>query len=242
MSTPVALITGAARRVGRSVALHLAGRGYDIAFTYHTAGAEARTLVDELTALGVGCCPIQVNLLDLPAAVAAIADRLTAFRPSPRLDALIHNASLYQPDDPANPHQPADLWRLHAEAPLLLTRRLAPLLCESHGCVITLCDLLAERPMPGYLAYCASKAALANLTLGLARELAPQARVCGIAPGVVEWPANFPEPQKQTYLQRVPLGRSGTPEDVAKLVHYLLTDGAYLTGQIIRLDGGRSIV
>ncbi len=102
-------------------------------------------------------------------------------------------------------------------------------------------DLLAERPMPGYLSYCASKAGLWNLTLGLARELAPQVRVNGIAPGVVEWPADLPEDKREQYLRRVPLGRAGTPGDVAEAVRFLVAGANYITGQIIRLDGGRSI-
>jgi pteridine reductase len=91
------------------------------------------------------------------------------------------------------------------------------------------------------MSYCASKAALANLTLSLARELAPDVTVNGIAPGVVEWPQGYPEDEKQKYLKRVPLARPGTPQDVANLVHFLATGGSYITGQIIRLDGGRSI-
>jgi pteridine reductase len=91
------------------------------------------------------------------------------------------------------------------------------------------------------LIYSASKAALANLTLGLARELAPEVTVNGIAPGVVAWPEDYPMAEREKYLKRVPLQRAGTPEDVANLVHFLVTDGAYITGQIIRLDGGRSI-
>src|SRR5437868_15332305 len=102
-------------------------------------------------------------------------------------------------------------------------------------------DLLAERPWPQYLGYCATKAALLNLTLGLARELAPDVTVNGIAPGVVEWPEGYPDVEKQRYLKRVPLGRAGSPQEVADLVHFLLTSGSYLTGQILRLDGGRSI-
>ena len=119
--------------------------------------------------------------------------------------------------------------------------RFAPLLRTAKGRVINMVDLLAERPWPQYMAYCASKAALANLTLSLARELAPEVTVNGIAPGVVEWPADYPEAEKEKYLKRVPLGRAGTPQDVANLVHFLATEGSYITGQIIRLDGGRSI-
>jgi pteridine reductase len=115
------------------------------------------------------------------------------------------------------------------------------MLRKSRGHVINMVDLLAERPWPKYLAYCASKAGLWNLTLGLARALAPEVTVNGIAPGVVAWPDDYPEEEREKYLRRVPLAREGTPEDVAKLVHFLATEGSYINGQIIRLDGGRSI-
>src|SRR5439155_9286201 len=129
---------------------------------------------------------------------------------------------------------------IHVQSPLLLVQKFEPMLRVSHGHVINIVDLLAERPWPEYLIYCASKAALANLTLGLARELAPEVTVNGIAPGVVEWPDSYPEAERQKYLKRVPLDRAGTPTDVAELVHFLVTGGSYITGQIIRLDGGRS--
>jgi pteridine reductase len=134
------------------------------------------------------------------------------------------------------------LWAIHVESPLMLCQRLAPLLRTSRGHVINMVDLMAERPWPKYMAYCASKAALANLTLSLARELAPDVTVNAIAPGAVEWPADMPQADRDKYLKRVPLARAGTPLDVAELVHFLATNGSYITGQIIRLDGGRSIV
>jgi pteridine reductase len=133
------------------------------------------------------------------------------------------------------------VWAVHVESPLLLCQRFADRLRRSRGHVVNMVDLLAERPWPEYLAYCASKAALWNLTLGLARELAPDVTVNGIAPGVVEWPADYPEADRQKYLRRVPLGRAGTPADVAAAVEFLVTGGQYMTGQILRLDGGRSI-
>jgi pteridine reductase len=102
-------------------------------------------------------------------------------------------------------------------------------------------DLLAETPWPHYLTYCASKAALANLTLSLARELAPEVTVNGIAPGVVDWPDDMPQDQRDKYLQRVPLRKAGTPDDVAALVCYLSTTNSYMTGQVLHMDGGRSI-
>jgi pteridine reductase len=102
-------------------------------------------------------------------------------------------------------------------------------------------DLLAERPWPKFMAYCASKAALWNLTLSLAKELSPEVTVNGIAPGVVQWPADYPAAEREKYLRRVPLGRAGTPEDVAAAVVFLCSQASYVTGQVLRLDGGRSL-
>src|SRR4029079_11960237 len=133
--------------------------------------------------------------------------------------------SLYQPSalDQTNLEQMRRLMAIHFESPLLLAQALAPRLRAAKGHIINMVDLLAERPWPQYLSYCASKAALWNLTLGLARELAPEVTVNGIAPGVVEWPEGFPQAEREKYLKRVPLGRAGTPEDVAETVHFLAT-------------------
>jgi pteridine reductase len=160
-----------------------------------------------------------------------------------RLDVLVNNASIYEPSAllDTNLEQIRRLMSIHFESPLLLAQAFASMLRAAKGHVINMVDLLAERPWPQYLAYSASKAALANLTLGLARELAPEVTVNGVAPGVVEWPEGYPDVEKQRYLKRVPLQRPGAPQDVAELVHFLVTSGSYLTGQILRLDGGRSI-
>lgn len=235
----IALITGAARRVGRAIALHLAGRGFDVAFTYHNSHHEAAQLGDQITACGRKVLAIQADLTDLPTAVDVIASRVAAF--SPTLDLLVNNASLYLPDDIADATQMTRLSAIHVEAPLLLSHRLHPALATADGCIVNMLDLMGERPMKGYSRYCASKAAMANLTRELAKEFAPAIRVNGIAPGVVQWPDDYPEQEKAIYLKKVPLGRAGTPEDVARLVHFLAVDGTYITGQTINLDGGRSI-
>ena len=160
-----------------------------------------------------------------------------------RLDILVNNASLYLPSalPQIDTDQFARLWTIHVWNPMALCREFESMLRQHRGHVVNMVDLLAEKPWPEYLAYCTSKAGLANLTLGLARELSPEVTVNGIAPGVVEWPDDFPEASQTKYLKRVPLGRAGTPKDVANLVHFLATEGGYITGQIIRLDGGRSI-
>jgi pteridine reductase len=232
----VALITGGAKRVGRAIAERLSRDGYSVAFTYNTSKTEA----DEL-AKAIGGLAIKADLTDPPAAVAQIGQAFD--RSFNQLDVLVNNASLYLPGklEVANVEQSRRLMAIHFESPLLLAQHFAAKLRASHGHIINMVDLMAERPGPGYLAYCASKAALLNLTLSLARELAPEVTVNGIAPGVVDWPPGYSVEQQEKYLKRVPLSRAGTPTDVAETVHFLATTGSYVTGQILRLDGGRSI-
>src|SRR5262249_12426874 len=132
--------------------------------------------------------------------------------------------------------------KIHVEVPIMLTKSFSPLLRESRGYVILMLDAGVDRPWPSYLAYMTSKAAMANLTLSLARTLAPEVTVNGVAPGVVQWPDDLPVAKREQYLSRVPLKREGSPSDVANLVKYLVTDGGYITGEIIRVDGGRNAV
>jgi pteridine reductase len=235
---PVALITGGAKRVGRAISMKLAEAGFHVAITYNTSDNEALELGKTL---GKQALLIRADLTDLPAAPEQIRSQVT--EEFGRVDVLVNNASAYLPSRLATTDLALmrKLMSVHFEAPLLLCQKFEPILRASRGHVINMVDLLAEKPWPEYLAYCATKAALMNLTLGLARELAPEVTVNGIAPGVVGWPDNYPETGKATYLKRVPLQRAGTPDDVANLVHFLATEGSYVTGQIIRLDGGRSI-
>ena len=228
----VALVTGGAKRVGRAIVQRLADAGYLVAFTYRSSEAEAQEL-----AKNVGGKAVRADFSDPAAAVDAISRAFAGF--SDRLDVLVNNASLYEPGSSVELSR--RLMAIHFESPLLLAEKFAPMLRASRGHIVNMVDLLAERPWPQYLAYCATKAALANLTLSLARELAPEVTVNGIAPGVVAWPEGYPDVEKARYLKRVPLQRPGTPQDVAELVHFLVTSGTYLTGQILRLDGGRSI-
>jgi pteridine reductase len=243
MSDPrhVALVTGGAKRVGRAIVERIARLGYDVAFTYLMSESDAEELRRTLLDRGTSALPIRADLAD-PAAAISVIDEAFSARFS-RLDVLVNNASVFLPGGllETNLALTRRLWSVHLESPLLLCQRFAARLRSAGGQVINMLDLLAERPWPEYLAYCASKAALANATLGLARELAPQVTVNGIAPGVVEWPADYPETEREKYLKRVPLARAGTPADVADVVEFLITGGRYITGQVIRLDGGRSI-
>jgi pteridine reductase len=231
---PVALVTGGAKRVGRAIAHRLADAGFKLAITYRHSEKEARSLQKEL---GKQHLLMHVDFLDPPVAAEQIFQQVK--RRFGRLDLLVNNASLYLPGSKLELSRMS--MAVNYESPLVLCQKFAPLLKKSGGHIVNMLDLLAEKPWPEYLAYCASKAALASATLSLARELAPEVTVNGIAPGVVEWPGDYPREQREKYLKRVPLGRAGTPEDVANLVHFLGTAGSYITGQIIRLDGGRSI-
>jgi pteridine reductase len=234
----VALVTGGAKRVGRAIVEKLAGEGFEIAFTYNSSESEAFSLRDRL---GEQTIAIKADLTKPEEACDSIATTVqTHFG---RLNVLVNSASAYLPAklQQTDLRLARMLMAIHYESPLLLCQKFETMLRASHGHVINMVDLLVERPWPQFMAYCASKAALANLTLSLARELAPEATVNGIAPGVVEWPADYPQSEREKYLKRVPLSRAGTPQDVAHLVHFLATGGSYITGQIIRLDGGRSI-
>ncbi|MBC8106124.1 MAG: SDR family oxidoreductase [Anaerolineae bacterium] len=232
----VALVTGGAVRVGRAIVEKLAAEGFAVAFTYRSSEAEATKLATQIDGHA-----IRADLVDPDIASKQVHASFLTF--ANRLDLLVNNASVYRParlrdTDMALMRETA---AVNVQAPLLLCQKFESLLRQSRGHVVNMCDLLGEKPWPEYLIYCASKAALANLTTGLARELAPEVTVNGIAPGVVQWPDGYPLADREKYLKRVPLARPGTPEDVAKLVHFLATEGSYITGQIIRLDGGRSI-
>jgi pteridine reductase len=240
-SKRVALITGGARRVGAAIVRRLSAGGFDVAFTYQKSRGVADQLVAELRAAGGRAQAIEANLLDLPVSV----DQIGAVIESDfgRLDVLVNNASIYEPGQlgKIDLDQARRMWTIHVAAPLLLCQRFAALLRASHGHVVNMLDAQVARPPAGYMPYTASKAGLWNLTLALARELAPEVTVNGIAPGVAEWPPDFPESQRREYLRHVPLARAGTPADIAAAVAYLCSEGSYLTGQVLTLDGGRSL-
>ncbi len=245
----VALVTGGARRVGRMIALSLADAGMNVCITYNESTADARKTIDELQSFGNRNHAVQVDMREADA-VERIANKLTSHYG--RLDALINNASSFEPSPLASlsDQQFDDAMLINARTPLELIRRLFPLLGahydpedpESPGRIVNFIDthILGE-PLKNYVAYNTSKAALAEITATCAVELAPKVTVNAIAPGVVDWADWYSEQDKAKYLQRVPLGRSGRPEDAAKAVLFLVRDASYCTGQIIKLDGGRSL-
>lgn len=233
----VALVTGGARRVGAAIVRALARAGWDVAFTFKTSQKAALELQTECVALGVRALPLTADFEHLDTAIAMVRQRFVKW--SPRLDLLVNNASAYAPDMKLSGEV---AMRTNYIAPTRLIESFAAELKASRGSVVNLLDVMAERPRPTYSNYCASKAALWNATLSFARSLAPAVRVNGIAPGVVEWPDAMPPAERERLTSKIPLGRAGTAEEVASLVRFLADDGKFITGQVIRLDGGRSLV
>ncbi len=239
---PRAIVIGGARRVGRAVALELARAGFELDLTHLTGVGDARTAAAEARALGSP--DVRLHALDLsdPAAVAAFAGSVP---PGP-VDALAIVASSYA----RTPFGSIDAaacereMRVNAVAPLLLAQAFAPRLRASGlaggGAFVAFGDIHAQgRPRRAYAPYLMSKAALHAMVEALALELAPGVRVNAIAPGVVAWPDDAPADERARYEARIPLARPGTPEDAARMVRSLVLDMPYVTGSVLRLDGGR---
>lgn len=239
-SRPVALITGAARRIGAAIARCLHAAGYDLALHYRGSAGAAQALRDELLAArGDSVSLLQADLADAQAPARLVQATIERFG---RLDALVNNASTFRPT-PLGTITPADwdeLFASNARAPLFLAQAAAPHLRVSGGAIVNLVDIYAERPLPDHPVYVMAKAALSAMTLALARDLGPAVRVNAVAPGAILWPEQPPADYGQArLLAATALKRMGTPEDVAGAVLYLLRDARYVTGEVLRVDGGR---
>ena len=238
----VALITGAARRVGAEIATQLHAAGADVAVHYRASGKDAAELVAKLNALRPdSAAAFQADLLDtasIPALVTAVTDW------GGGLDVLVNNASSFYPT-PLGEITEAhwdDLVGSNFKAPLFLAQAAAASLRERRGSIVNIVDIHAQRPLRNHVVYSPAKAGLAMLTRALARELAPDVRVPGVSPGAILWPdSDMSEDTKASILDEVPLARAGSPEDIAGCVVYLVRDATYVTGQIVAVDGGRSI-
>ena len=239
---PVALITGAGRRVGAVIARTLHAAGYDLALHYRHSAAEATALAETLERQRAGSTLLlQGELADTAALPVLIASLLAHYG---RLDALVNNASAFYPTPlgEATPAQWNELFASNAQAPFFLSQAAVPALREAQGGIVNLLDIYAERPLANHPLYCMAKAALAAMTRSLALDLAPQVRVNGVAPGAVMWPSDGkPYDDQQAMLARTPMQRAGTPEDVAGVVLWLLRDAPFVTGQVVRVDGGRTL-
>jgi pteridine reductase len=239
----VVLITGSAKRVGAAIARRLHAAGALLMLHYHSAKLEAIALQSELNRLRANsAATVQANLLnaaELPELVRVTVARFG------RLDVLVNNASTFHPT-PLGEIKLADwddLIGTNLRAPLFLSQAAAPHLRSAGGSIVNITDIHAERPLKRYVVYSVAKAGLVSLTKSLARELGPEVRVNGIAPGPVLWPADgsFDEVARQRVISHTLLKRAGEPADVAAAVYFLVADAPYVTGHVIAVDGGRSV-
>jgi len=241
-SRMAALVTGAAARIGASIAAALHQRGCDLVVHYNANREGADSLAGRLNAARPGSAVTVQADLSSPAGVTELAERTRAAYG--RLDVLVNNASRFYPTEVGKTQawQWDDLLNSNLRGPWLLVQALLGELRQSGGSVVNILDVHAERPMPGHAVYCISKAGLAMMTRALARELGPDLRVNGVSPGAILWPENEPgEAEKRVILSRTTLSRLGDPEDIASAVVYLALDAPYVTGQILAVDGGRSL-
>ncbi len=241
--SPVALITGAARRIGAAIARGLHQHDYRVAIHYRHSDREARALADDLNDRRLDSAIILKADLDRLTDIESLAEDTLAHWG--RLDVLVNNASSFYPTPvgDASAEQWDDLINSNLKAPFFLTQALADELRLRQGCVINITDIHADRPLIKHPIYCAAKAGNAMLTKSLARELAPGVRVNGIAPGAILWPeaADESDDSQRTLLGKIPLQRKGEAEDIVQTVLFLVGGPSYITGQIIAVDGGRSI-
>lgn len=236
------LVTGGGKRIGATIVRTLHQAGANVAIHYRSSATEANELSAELSALRENSCiTLQADLNDLGAIDTMVASMVATCG---RIDALVNNASSFYPT-PLGSITPAewdDLIGSNLKAPLFLSQAVLPHLRASHGTIINLVDIHAERPLRDHVVYGPAKAGLAMLTRSLARDLGPDIRVNGVSPGAILWPdEDMSEKAKASIVRQVPLKRSGEPADIARTILFLLRDAPYITGQIIAVDGGRSI-
>lgn len=236
----VALVTGAARRIGAVIVRTLHAAGATVVVHYRASADEAHALQLELNQLRPDSCfLVQGDLLDvsgLPALVDAVVHQ------AGRLDILVNNASSFYPTPLGGISVQAwdDLLGTNLKAPLFLSQAALGQLRKNQGVIVNLVDVHGMRPLPEYTVYCVAKAGLLMLTQALARELGPEVRVNGVAPGAILWPEmDVPEAKRNELLAKTALKRAGEPEDIARAVLFLVQDAPYITGQVMVVDGGR---
>lgn len=235
-------VTGAARRVGAAIARCLHADGASLVIHYHHSEREAIALKDDLERARPDSARLVSGALSAKTAKRIVSEVIDAFG---RLDALVNNASGFYPTPVLQVTETEwdDLTNSNLKAPFFLAQAAAPELRARGGAIVNLVDIHADRPLKNYPVYSIAKAGLAMMTRVLARELAPEVRVNGVAPGTILWPEHpMDDTIKQQILARIPQRREGCPEDLAHAVRFFLRDAPYVSGQILAVDGGRSVV
>ena len=240
--TRVALVTGGARRIGAAITRRLHAGGMNVAVHYKSSRDAARVLCDTLNeARPASAQAFEADLLDTAAARELVASVTNTFT---RLDVLVNNASSYFATPLGSIDEAAyeDLMGTNLKAPLFLSQAAAPHLRQARGCIVNIADIYGIEPIVDHAVYGPAKAGLIMLTRALAVDLAPEVRVNAVAPGAILWPETEPdEAVRREVLAKIPMGRTGHPADIGEVVHYLVGDAHYVTGQVIKVDGGRVI-
>lgn len=243
MAAKTILITGGSKRVGAAIARLMHGTGANLMIHYRSSAKEARVLQDELNAVRPDSVAlIQADLLDIAVLPSLVSQTIATFG---GLDALVNNASSFYPTTVGSITEKdwQDLMGTNLKAPMFLSQAAANELRRRQGCIVNITDIHADRPMKNYLVYSVAKAGLVGLTKSLARELAPEVRVNGVAPGPIMWPEDnpdFDEVSRQRIVSHTMLKRAGDPSDIAHAVRFFIEDAPFVSGQILAVDGGRS--
>jgi len=237
-----ALVTGAGKRIGATIARTLHGAGANVAVHYFRSADDAERVAAQLNeARANSAFTVGGDIRKVPETERIVAEVIAR---TGRLDILVNNASTFYPTPlgTVTEEQWHDLIDSNLKAPLFLAQAALPYLKAAHGSIVNIVDIHSQRPLRHHVVYGPAKAGLAMLTRSLAKDLAPEIRVNGVSPGAILWPeGGIPENVQQTILRQVPLKRTGAPEDIASAVLYLVRDATYVTGQILAVDGGRSI-
>jgi pteridine reductase len=244
MQNKVVLITGGAKRVGAAICRLLHAGGANLMVHYRSSAQEARALQAELNeARPDSVALVQADLLNMANLPALVHDTVQRFE---RLDVLINNASSFFPTAVGEITEAAwdDLMGTNLKTPLFLSQAAAPHLRKTEGCIVNIVDIHSDRPMKNYTVYNTAKGGLVSLTRALARELGPEVRVNGVSPGAILWPEDegwSDALARQRIVNTTLLKRTGEPDDIARTVRFLVEDAPYITGQVIAVDGGRSV-
>lgn len=242
LDSKIILVTGAARRIGAAIVTRLHENGARVAIHYHGSAEDAELLAAGLNRVREDSAKTFQSDLQNTSGLIRLIESVVAW--GNRLDGLINNASSFYPTPVGNitEEQWDELIGTNLKAPLFLSQAAAPHLQKCGGAIVNIVDIHSQRPLRNHAVYGSAKAGLAMLTRSLAKDLAPDVRVNGVSPGAILWPEDgMTDKIQQTILQQIPLQRTGEPEDIAACVIYLLRDATYVTGQIIAVDGGRSI-